>query len=142
MTGTRRVWTRLALAAYVAALALVSLLPSGSQAPGGWDASISPGLQNLLHVPAYTALVLLAAWAVPAARRGPVLALLAVACCAYGVALEFAQGYIPGRTGTATDALLNAAGAVLGLLAFWAVGRRSRARAKRTRPCAAEGSPV
>ena len=142
MTGTRRMWTRVVLAAYAAALAVVSLLPSGSQAPGGWDASISPGLQNLLHVPVYAGLVFLAAWAVPAARRWGGLALLAAVCCACGVALEFAQGYIPGRTGTATDALLNAAGAVLGLLAFWAVACLRRARAKRTRPCAAEGSPA
>lgn len=142
MTGTRRVCVRAALAAYAAALAVVSLLPSGAKAPGGWDASISPGLQNLLHVPAYAGLVLLAAWAAPAARRRPVLALLAVVCCAYGVALEVAQGYIPGRTGNAADALLNAAGAAVGLLAVLVVARRSRVRARRTRPCAAEESPA
>lgn len=34
-------------------LAIASLLPSGTGPLNGWDASLSPSLQNLLHFPAY-----------------------------------------------------------------------------------------
>jgi len=47
---------------YAVVLTVVSLLPSGGTGPlAGWDTAISPGLQNLLHVPAYGVLVWLPA---------------------------------------------------------------------------------
>ena len=101
---------------YTTALAVVSLLPSGSAAPGGWDGVISPGLQNLLHVPAYAGLAILWLWAVPG-RAGARAAWLAAAlCAAYGAGLEFVQAFVPGRTGSILDVLLNAAGSAAGLL--------------------------
>jgi VanZ family protein len=118
----RRCATAAALAA-TAALAGVSLLPGGPAAPGGWDRSVSPGLQNLLHVPAYAVLTVLWLWALRAARAFPVAVLVAAACAAYGAALEGAQAFIAGRTGSLADALLNAAGAAAGLVLFLLIAR-------------------
>jgi VanZ family protein len=98
-------------AAYVLALVAVSLLPSGGTGPlAGWDTNISPGVQNLLHVPAYGLLVWLVArpWGLRKPRH---LALAAAVCAAFGGMLEVAQAAIPGRLGSLEDTLLNAAGA-------------------------------
>ncbi len=111
--------------AYAALLAAVSLLPSGTGPLSGWDTAISPTLQNLLHVPAYAALVALIAWALgrPTLLR---LGLVALACCAFGGLLECAQATIPGRFGSVTDTLLNVAGAAAGLPVVLALSRRRR----------------
>ncbi len=112
-------------AAYAILLAIGSLLPSGSDVLGGWDAAISPTLQNALHAPAYTGLVILGslAWGRPSLGR---LALIALACVALGALLEFAQAWIPGRTASLTDGLANTGGAVVGCLAMgvWGWVRR------------------
>jgi len=118
---------RVLAGAYAAALAAVSLLPSGAEAFGGWDRRIAPTVQNAVHVPAYAVLVILAASALlPAgAVRGRSLARVAIACCLFGLALEAAQATIPGRRGSLLDVMLNVAGVAAGTLAVlvWA-GRR------------------
>ena len=123
---------RAAAVGYALVLAAVSLLPSGAGPLGGWDAAVSPRIQDLLHVPAYAALFVLASVAAASAdRRGPgTLILIALACCALGVGLEAAQAAIPGRMGSLADALLDLAGVAAGALAviLW------RASAGRTRP--------
>jgi len=96
---------------YAGVLAAVSLLPSGVGTLSGWDTAISPGLQNLLHVPAYGLLVWLVARAMDL-RRLRHLALAAAACAAFGGLLECAQAAIPGRFGSMEDMLLNLAGTV------------------------------
>jgi len=105
----RMLWA--ATGGYATALAVVSVLPSGTGPLAGWDTAISPGLQNLLHVPAYGLLVWLVAKAMGLGRAWQ-LALAAVACAAFGGLLECAQAAIPGRFGSVTDMLLN--GLVLG----------------------------
>ncbi len=112
--------------AYILLLAVVSLLPSGTGVLGGWDTTISPGLQNLLHIPAYAVLVILVVLALrPSFKTGLTgMAWVSLGCCVFGVVLEFAQAVIPGRTGSLTDVLLNAAGVVIGCLtAIWWRGR-------------------
>lgn len=103
---------------YTLLLIGVSLLPSGTNLVGGWDTAISPGLQNMLHIPAYIALVILAFLALcPSFNvhlRGIVL--LSLSCCIFGMMLEFAQIVIPGRTGSLTDAMLNVIGVIIGSL--------------------------
>jgi len=105
--------------AYASALAIASLLPSGTGSLRGWDSAISPGIQNLLHVPAYAVLFVLASLAAASAgRRGlRTLIWVGLACCAFGAALEAAQAAIPGRMGSPLDALLNVAGVAGGALA-------------------------
>lgn len=58
--GARRAVT----AVYGLAPATASVLPSGADAPGGWDKAISPSLENRIDVPAYAGLAWLAcaAW--------------------------------------------------------------------------------
>jgi hypothetical protein len=99
--------------AYALALTAASLLPSGRSAGllEGWDKDISPGVQNLLHVPAYAVLV----WLVAEAASPRHLAPVALVCAAFGGLLEWAQAAVPGRTGSVADMLLNAVGALAGL---------------------------
>ena len=124
-----------ATAAYVAALTAVSLLPSGQAAGalGGRDKDISPTTQNAGHVPAYALLVVLVSGSFWPAWRPPVagLVLAAVGCAAYGLALEWAQSAIPGRSGSVSDAMLNGIGAAAGVAAVqcirvWVARRRGR----------------
>jgi len=116
---------RAVTAAYAVLLALLSLLPSGKDVLGGWDQSITPTLQNAMHVPAYTGLAVLAMlWLVPPGRPLLPRALwIALGCTAYGLLREVGQAYTPGRTGGASDAMLNAAGAAIGILAYAAAVR-------------------
>ncbi len=134
MTGLTRkvVWT--VTCAYAALLAGVCLLPSGDGVLGGWDAAITPTWQNALHVPAFAVLAALAILAASGSFRIGLAGVLwiTLGCCAYGVLLELAQAAIPGRTGSLTDVLLNAAGVAIGSLAvmWW---RKTIRRAEPTR---------
>jgi VanZ family protein len=108
-------------AIYTALLTTASLLPSGQGLLGGWDASISPDLQDALHLPAYAGIVVL--WTLSWSTRSPLStrSILAVtcACVAFGAAMELAQSVIPGRTCGLGDGLVNTTGTILGLaLAF------------------------
>lgn len=116
MAALRKVVTVL----YVAALAVLSLLPPAE--PGdksGWDAALSPEMQNALHVPAYTVLFLLViAWVTAHRWSMILLAATSGACVAYGLILEWLQAVaIPGRIGSLGDTLLNVAGVVVGVIA-------------------------
>jgi hypothetical protein len=93
-----------ATATYAALLAVGSLLPSGASAPLQWDAALTPSVQNALHVPMY------------------------------GGLLECAQAAIPGRTASVSDAVLNAVGVGVGLLAAMGLGRLLRGKAGRAKP--------
>ncbi len=129
--GRRLRWTLTCL--YVVMLATGSLLPSGADAPGGWDQSITPTAQNAMHAPAYAVLVILLVMAIqtPGKHIGPGLAMLAGAgCSAYGAFLECLQTVVPGRTGSAYDALLNAVGIAAGLGLMAAVRLTHRPRHK------------
>jgi VanZ family protein len=131
-----KIWNKLAwpaAAVYWAALATGSLLPGGSHAPLHWDASLSPELQDVLHLPAYAGLVVLvtAAWATRS-RAGPlVITMIALVCVAFGAAMELAQSAIPGRTCSLKDGMVNAAGALLGILAVIGWRRLSVRRSAR-----------
>ena len=86
---------------------------------------MSPGLQNLLHVPAYGLLVGLTAWAAGLSRLRH-LALAAAGCVAFGGLLECAQAAIPGRLGSLADVLLNVAGSAAGAGAVFGLRRLTR----------------
>ena len=122
--------TRVAGVLYVGLLAAASLLPSGSGSAGGWDRKVSPPVQNVLHVPAYAGLSMLAVSStIPALRaRMITLVLIGLACTIVGLLLELAQAGIPGRMGSASDVLWNSVGVAFGLAAVWA-WRRWRAPA-------------
>jgi len=98
----------------------------------GWDRAITPTLQNLLHVPAYAVLAALALLGASAGHEPGTKRKLwiALACCAYGALLECAQAAVPGRVGSLSDALLNAAGVAVVLAAamVWWPGRPREGR--------------
>lgn len=121
---------RVVMFVYAGVLAVVSLLPSGTGVLGGWDRAIAPTVQNVLHVPAYCVLFLLGILCLRnSTRTGFVVILIVVlACGAFGVGLEFAQAFIPGRMGSILDVLLNFAGVGMGLFAVILHRRATRGR--------------
>ena len=126
ITLTRK-HTRLLAGTYTGVLAVFSLLPSQSGPLDGWDSSIQPSVQNLLHVPAYmvlTGLVLLAAG--PGQLVAKRLSLmLAGACVVFGALLEGLQAIIPGRSASLSDGVLNVLGVLVGLAAWrFGISRR------------------
>jgi len=129
-----RKWIRAATAAFALALALVSLSPPGKEDSvlGAWEAATSPTLNNALHVPVYLVLTVLAVGCLSTPTWGRILG-AAVLCTAYGGALELGQAYIPGRTGSVTDLLLNALGVALGI-AGAGLWRRQRGLAGESAP--------
>ena len=115
---------------YTLLLIGISLLPSGTNLVGGWDTAISPSLQNMLHVPAYIALVILAFLALRPSFNVHLtgMVLLSLSCCIFGMTLEFVQIAIPGRTGSLTDAMLNVIGVIIGSLIIITVWWRGMVR--------------
>lgn len=118
MIGFSRNAMRVAAFVYALALIVLSVLPSGKGVLGGWDQDIAPSLQNTLHVPVYALLAVLVTFAMPPRlgnSRGRLL-LVALCCCVFGLILEFAQVFVPGRSASVIDALLNVVGVGVGVL--------------------------
>jgi len=122
---------RVVMLLYAGVLAVISLLPSGTGVLGGWDRSIAPTVQNVLHVPAYCVLFLLGMLCLRNSTRTGfvVILIVASACGVFGVGLEFTQAFVPGRMGSVLDTLLNFAGVGLGLLAVILHRRATRGAA-------------
>lgn len=133
MAGTRQRAWQLAFVAYALLLAAVSLLPSGRGVLGGWDTAISPNVQNMLHIPAYAILCVLAIATAVGLRRVPpaAAATVGVGCVVFGAALEAAQALITGRCASLADMLFNGIGVGAGLAAVVAF---SYGRARRHAP--------
>ena len=106
---------------YAGMLMIVSLLPSGVGPLRGWDASLTPALQTVLHVPAYGLLVFLAIMALASTWPGwrAIVFVTAAGCFALGVLLEFVQSMVPGRTGSVLDIAFNAVGVLGGIAAAY-----------------------
>ena len=111
----------LSIVIFVTALVVVSVTPARSQ-PGDsvfeWLVVATPmPLQKLLHVALYALLAFLLAWAMENVESRLLKHAAAFTLTvSLGATLEGLQTRIPGRFGTLTDALLNAGGAVLGVL--------------------------
>jgi VanZ family protein len=116
---------------YTALLTLTSLLPSGTGPIKGWDASLSPDLQDALHLPAYSGLVVLwtLVWSTRFRTGAAAVLVITVVCTAFGAAMEAAQYLIPGRTCSLSDGLVNALGAILGCIGVLAWRRLRPAEA-------------
>ena len=110
--------TRVAAVLYVVALTVVSVLPSGRDTLGGWDSHLTPTIQNALHVPAYTGLLVLVclAFKSPSGASLTRLFVIALVCGGFGAVLEILQLFVPGRTGSVIDILLNLMGIALGVV--------------------------
>ena len=112
-----------ATAVYAALLTVGSLLPSGTGPLKGWDSSLTPDVQDALHLPAYGVLVILAtaAWRTRSRSGAAPGIAIALACVGFGALMELAQSVIPGRTCSLGDGLVNALGVALGslLIVVW-----------------------
>ncbi len=108
--------------AYFGLFLLANVLPSGANAPLGWDAAVTPDLQNALHVPTSAGLVVAAGLAVGRSERTRWLAVLA-GCAGYASVLECSQALVPGRTASVMDLVMNLVGVAAGGLAVAAVRR-------------------
>jgi VanZ family protein len=130
MRGSRA-W-RVAAVAWAAAIVVFGVLPTQGAVhalSGGWDdLSTAAG-----HFAAYALLAFVLAVALDDWRLSP-RALLGAAAIAVGlgVAIELVQAPLPYRDCQRGDALVDAAGAALGLAAF-SVAARARARRSRWR---------
>lgn len=115
-------WRFATVALISAGIALLSTIP-GLPEPGDsalvWAAASVPSLlQKSLHLVAYAALAISAAWLFNGLKwRSPHL-LAFLYSAAFGAILEWAQLYVPGRFGSVFDIALNAIGAAAGLLAL------------------------
>jgi len=105
-----------ALAAALTAVVGASLLPPGST-------GISQAVNNLLHLPVYGAVGLLACWALRPWADSPRRRLVAV-LAVVGLASWLVEGLQPlvGRSASLKDLGMNLLGALLAWLAWYAVG--------------------
>ncbi len=107
---------------FMALLTVASIIPGRVQ-PGDsvfvWLVAKTPTLlQKSLHVCLYATLAVLWTWtlnAIQSKSRRLVIAVTIAVC--FGAAMEWFQTKVPGRYGTIVDVILNAAGALLGLVA-------------------------
>ena len=107
---------------FMGLLMLLSVIP-GHPRPGDsifirLVADIPTLLQKLLHIFLYGVLALLLVWTLdgvePRAHRFLMALVIAVL---FGAAMEWLQTKVPGRYGTVSDVILDAAGTALGILA-------------------------
>jgi VanZ family protein len=108
------------LLVYMAVIFILSSIPDTGET-GDLGATLSPQVQNLLHIPAYGFLALL--WLLTLKTHGVAwrrsLAAAFVLATAYGVVIEILQGWIPGRVPSVLDALLNFLGILLCIGLYW-----------------------
>lgn len=110
--------------AFAILLVFLSVTPGTPEAGDGafhWLVlNTATPLQKTLHVLAYAVMAVLLAWALDGLagrclRIGVALAL----AVALGAGLEWWQLWVPGRFGSVSDILLNAAGALAGAAVVW-----------------------
>jgi len=97
-----------AVVLYTAFLSFVLLQPAVGQPNGSW---VREALHNLMHVPAYGFLAYLVFGLLQAGTyRGNIYALVFGLVFLYGAAMEFLQGFVPGRSPSRLDLGLNTLG--------------------------------
>ena len=115
----RTVWTAFAVVLALV-IGVVSMLPPRGT-PGPQIADLGETRALLLHALGY----LLLALAAMLAQRAPRPVVTAIAIIGYGVVLELFQGLVGVRSAQVTDALANAAGAIVGVTVAALVLRRA-----------------
>lgn len=103
-------------------IAWLSLLP-GTPRPDDssflWLVAITPSIvQKVLHIIAYGMLAVSTMWTMDDIFRFSTrVALILITTTAFGALLEWQQISVPGRYGSMFDILINAVGAILGIMA-------------------------
>jgi VanZ family protein len=117
LSGSRALGLWLPVVAWAAVIFALSSIPSLNSGLGTWDFV----LRKIAHASEYAILAALLWRAL--SRRWPAL----IVAVAYAVTDELHQHFVRGRTGSARDVLIDAGGAVVGLLAHsWYRRRLSR----------------
>ncbi len=106
---------------FMAILFAASAAPGRSQAGDSvfvWLIAATPSLlQKILHVCVYAALTILWAWSLESLQSNLARLILAMTLAVgFGALMEWHQTTVPGRFGTIFDVMLNAAGALAGLI--------------------------
>ena len=107
--------------AFVGLIVVLSITPGKSQAGDSmfvWLIAHTPTLvQKIMHIACYAAIAALWIWTLEAIESTPLrLSLALTLAVGLGVVLEWYQTMVPGRFGTIVDVVLNAIGAVAGLV--------------------------
>lgn len=107
--------------AFVAVVIVLSVTPGKSQTGDTmfiWLLTHTPtAVQKLMHLVCYAMIAVLWAWTLETLESRVLrLCLALMLTVSLGAVLEWYQTKVPGRFGTIVDALLNATGAVAGLL--------------------------
>lgn len=122
-SNTKEICLWLVTTLYIAFLTVVTLWPDNAVKGEGWLDTISPAMQNFLHIPAYSGLMVLVTLAMcPTMGNRLVGITLAALCCfGFGICMEYAQSFVPGRRVSVGDMLRNGSGIliVLPILFFW-----------------------
>ncbi len=111
-------------------MAVIFILSSQSTLPRGPDPVLEVVMRKLAHFSEYALLAVL----LIRAFEGPVLSRVGLAALAvtvaYAVSDEIHQGFVPLRTPSPTDVLIDSAGALFGLalVLFWRGWKRTRER--------------
>ncbi|HJZ47588.1 MAG TPA: VanZ family protein [Roseiflexaceae bacterium] len=103
-------------------MALIFFLSSQPQLPSAPDPLADLIFKKGAHFTAYAVLVMLFRRALPPGRWA--VALSWVLTVLYAASDEWHQSFVPGRHPQLTDVLIDASGAVAGLLIFWWLLRR------------------
>lgn len=126
-------YRRLVAVRIMAPIACMALLWVVSSVPEGNDNTLGgiwlpPLVQNSLHIPAFGVLAATWLWALDFGSSATNPALLAwVLTTAYGVVDEVHQAYVPGRTSSLEDVLLDAVGACLTVVLAYVIVWRVKA---------------
>jgi VanZ family protein len=114
MKARTRTIRRVRLAAPLAVMGLLWVLSAMPAPPGGAPAGfvIPPWLQNLLHIPAYATLCAAWLWVFDLNDAlGTPGGIAFIATLVYAFVDEWHQGWVPGRTSSLEDVLLDGVGA-------------------------------
>jgi VanZ family protein len=115
----RSAWALAAALIYMALLHRLSSIPGKVEMEGVLDVvyfSLTPTIQNLLHIPAFAVLALLWSHVLPTTLGGAVSVLLLTG--GYGAYDEWFQLGVPGRYGSLTDWVLDLFGALVGIALY------------------------
>jgi VanZ family protein len=105
-------------------MALIFFLSSQSRLPSPEDPLVDLLFKKTAHFTAYAILALLIWRALPPGRW--VWAVAWLVTVLYAGSDEWHQSFVPGRHPSPWDVLIDASGALAGLLVLWRVRRRSR----------------
>nr|WP_067297766.1 VanZ family protein [Marinobacterium profundum] len=113
--------------AYMVLLHRVSSIPGKVESPGAVEfvyLTLTPTMQNLLHIPAFAVLAVLFSHALPKTAGWAVATLLITA--GYGAYDEWFQLGVPGRYGSLTDWVLDLLGALFGVALYRYLSARTQ----------------